>query len=114
MESVVQRNSVSAEESASASEEMSAQAEQMKIFVAELATLVGGANGRSTIGGATALRKKPTSKKGAKGPKMIAAYEKKATGHHKAGNGKASAPLSKRNSGLEQVIPFDDAEVSDF
>jgi hypothetical protein len=53
-------------------------------------------------------------KKAAKEPKIIAAYEKRANGHHRAGNGKASAPLSKRNSGLEQVIPFDDAEVSDF
>ena len=66
MENVVQRNSANAEESASASEEMSAQAEQMKIFVVELVTLVGGANGHSTIGGATALRKKPASKKGRK------------------------------------------------
>jgi methyl-accepting chemotaxis protein len=114
MENVVQRNSANAEQSASASEEMSAQAEQMKIFVAELVTMVGGSNGHSTIGGATALRKKAASKKGAKGPKMIAAYENKANGHHKAGNGKASVPLSKRNSGLEQIIPFDDAEVSDF
>ena len=93
---------------------MSAQAEQMKIFVVELVAMVGGANGRSTIGGATALRKKAASKKGAKGPKMIAAYEKKANAHLKAGNGKGPVLVSKRNSDLEQVIPFDDAEVSDF
>ena len=114
MDNVVQQNAANAEESASASEEMSAQAEQMKYFVAELVTLVGGANGNSTIGGATALRKKVASKKATKEPKMIAAYEKKANGHLRAGNGKASVPLGKRNSDLEQVIPFDDAEVSDF
>ena len=81
--------------------------------MAELATLVGGANDRSTVGGAAPLRKKAAFKKAEKEPKMIAAYEKKANGHLKAGNGKASVPLGKRNS-PEQVIPFDDAEVSDF
>jgi methyl-accepting chemotaxis protein len=111
---VVQRNAGNAEESASASEEMSAQAEQMKQFVAELVNMVEGANGRSSIEGVTALRKKVAFKKAAKKPEMMAAYGKKANGHHKEGNGKASAPLSKPNSGLEQVIPFDDAAVSDF
>jgi methyl-accepting chemotaxis protein len=114
MENVVQRNAGNAEESASASEEMSAQAGQMKRFVAELVTMVGGANGHSTIGGATALRKKAVSKKVAKLPKMIAAYERKANGRHKAGNGKAPVPHCKHSSTPEQVIPFDDAEVSDF
>jgi len=109
MDKVVQTNSANAEESASASEEMSAQAEQMKQFVGELATMVGGANGRSTIEGATALLKKVI-----KEPKMFAAYDKKANGHFRAGNGKASVPLGKRNSSPKQIIPFDDAEVSDF
>ncbi len=111
MENVVQRNAANAEQSASASEEMSAQAEQMKSFVTELVTMVGGANGHSTVGGAAALRKKPASKKGAKGPKVIAAHEKKANGRL-TGNGPILA--GKRNFSLEQVIPFDDAEVSDF
>ncbi len=114
MENVVQRNSATAEESASASEEMNAQAEQMKQSVAQLETLIGGANSHSTIGGATALRKKFALKKAAKEPKMIPAYAKKTDGLHGAGNGKASVPLSKSNSGPEQVIPFDDGEVSDF
>ncbi|MGD0401483.1 MAG: methyl-accepting chemotaxis protein [Syntrophobacteraceae bacterium] len=114
MENVVQRNSANAEESAASSEEMSSQAEQMKQFVAELVTLIGGANGHSTFGGGTALRKKAASKKGTVKPKLIASYEKKANGHLRAGNGKATVPLSKSNSSLEQVIPFDDAEVSDF
>jgi methyl-accepting chemotaxis protein len=114
MENVVQRNSGNAEESASASEQMSAQAEQMKQFVAELVTMVRGANGHSSIEGAAALRKKVALKKAAKESKVIATYGKKANGHQKAGNGKASVPLSEPNSGLEQVIPFDDAEVSDF
>jgi len=114
LDKVVQQNAANAEESAAASDEMNARAEQMKQSVAELVTMVGGANGRSSIEGAAALRKKAALRKGVKKPKMIAAYEKKANGHFNAGNGKASVPLSKPNSGLEQVIPFDDAEVSDF
>ncbi|MGA2028360.1 MAG: methyl-accepting chemotaxis protein [Syntrophobacteraceae bacterium] len=97
MENVVQRNSANAEESASASEEMNAQAEQMKQSVAELETLIGGSNGHSTIGGATALRKKVALQKAAKEPKVIPAYEKKANGLHRTGNGKASVPLSIRD-----------------
>ncbi len=47
IDKIVQQNAVSAEESASASEEMNAQAEKMKGFVAELVALVGaGGNGK--------------------------------------------------------------------
>jgi hypothetical protein len=60
------------------------------------------------------LRKKVAVNKAAKESKMIAACGKKANGHLRAGNAKDSVPLSKRNSGPEQVIPFDDAELSDF
>ena len=42
MDKVVQHNAASAEQSASASEEMNAQAEQMKGFVYDLVALVGG------------------------------------------------------------------------
>ncbi len=114
MENVVQRNAANAEESASSSEEMSSQAEQMKQFVAELVTLLGGANGHSTNGVAAALWKKGASKKGTVKPKFNATYEKKANGRLKGASGKAPVHLSKRNSGLEQVIPFNDAEVADF
>jgi len=48
MGKVVQQNASNAEESASASEEMSAQAQRLKEFVAELVALVGGANGART------------------------------------------------------------------
>ncbi len=114
LDKVVQQNAASAEESAAASEEMNAQAEQMKLSVIELVTMVEGANDHSSIEGATVLRKKVAVKKAEKGSKMVAACGKKANGHLRAGNGKDSGPLSKRNSGLEQAIPFDDAELSDF
>jgi len=42
MDKVVQQNAANAEDIASASEEMNAQAEQMKAYVSELVTLVEG------------------------------------------------------------------------
>ena len=114
MDKVVQQNSANAEESAAASEVMSAQAVQMKHFVGELVALVGGYNGHSTSGWAATLRKEVALKGAAKEPKIIAAYEEKVNDHLKAGNGKASAPLCKRNSGPEQVIPFHDVETPNF
>ncbi len=88
-----------AEESASASEEMSAQAEQMKQFVLELADLVGVAS---------VLEKQTAPSNVVSEPKMVAAYEKRPT------SGKISVPPVKRSLGPKQIIPFDNAEVSDF
>ncbi len=50
MDSVVQLNSSTAGESASASETMNAQAEHLKKYVAELIVLVSGANGNGNAG----------------------------------------------------------------
>ena len=63
MDKVVQRNAANAEEAASASEEMNAQAEQVKDFVGKLVMLVGGAQGNgngkcpSSVSGKRALKK---------------------------------------------------------
>ncbi len=48
MDKVTQQNAANAEESAGASEEMSAQAEQMNEFVRDLVALVSGGNGRAS------------------------------------------------------------------
>ncbi len=48
MDKVTQQNAANAEESASASEEMNAQAESMNDIVAQLAAIVGGKNARNT------------------------------------------------------------------
>lgn len=53
MEKVIQTNASSAEESASAAAEMAAQAEQMKVYVADLAIIVGG--GRNAASTSQAL-----------------------------------------------------------
>ncbi len=114
MDKVVQQNATNAEESASASEEMNAQAYQLKEYVEELESLVGGSNGSIRI--AESARRKIMPQKTAKGlPKAFAVHENKGNGHARRGNGKA---LSHHKTGQErrseQVIPFDDAEISDF
>jgi methyl-accepting chemotaxis protein len=47
MEKVIQQNAANAEEGASASQELNAQSNQMKIIVADMVSLVGGNNGAS-------------------------------------------------------------------
>jgi methyl-accepting chemotaxis protein len=59
MDTVVQRNAASAEESASASEEMNAQAVQLTHFVRELTEVVGGKQNGAAVEG----RSEPLSKK---------------------------------------------------
>lgn len=53
LDKVVQQNAANAEESASASQELTAQSGQMKLIVAELAALVGGQNGSQPSAPAT-------------------------------------------------------------
>jgi len=118
MDTVVQRNAGNAEESASASEELNAQAEHMKEFVADLVALVGGSRSNPSAG-STRDTKAPgceaaPRKRSAKPSKMLSAYPEKANGRPAAGNGKAHGLPGKRKSAPEQVIPFDDADISDF
>ena len=56
MDQVTQKNAANAEESASASEELSAQAESMKEVVSQLVTLVGGAKSQWIHDGRGKLR----------------------------------------------------------
>ena len=57
MDKVVQQNAANAEESASASEEMNAQAEQLKDYVGDLITLVTGSkNQDSSIAAPKAMK----------------------------------------------------------
>ncbi|MFZ5453426.1 MAG: methyl-accepting chemotaxis protein [Thermodesulfobacteriota bacterium] len=60
MDKVVQSNAANAEESASASQQLSAQSEQMKIIVGDLVVLMGGgANGQSARGGSRQAERVP-------------------------------------------------------
>ena len=109
MDKVVQQNASSAEESAAASEEMNAQAAQLQEFVGDLVSLVEGSTGSRSANISqpaklgTALMQ--TS------PRMLKPLRGKANGK---GNGDAPALLNSRKPSPEQVIPLDDAEISEF
>jgi methyl-accepting chemotaxis protein len=101
MEKVVQQNAATAEESASASEEMNAQAEQMKAAVRDLVAMVSGSAQAAAPAAATRARtvvKAPArsmAKAAGKAPQTV-------KGQRKA----VKAP--------QEVIPFDDADLSEF
>ncbi len=99
MDKVVQQNAANAEESASASEEMNAQAEQLKDYVGDLVQLVEGV--RKDSGAATGHHR----------PVKTVGHSSKMLGN--AGKKKLAGPDKEVRP--EQVIPFDeDDEFKDF
>lgn len=113
MDRVVQQNAANAEESASASEEMNAQAAQMKSFVMELIEIVGGtANGRSNGG-------EPVWKDfGRKREKIAAAAQDEPRLRIPAQaqkTGKANGTAGKATSSrTENMIPMQEEELGNF
>jgi methyl-accepting chemotaxis protein len=114
MDNVVQQNAANAEESASASEELNAQAEQLKVFVRELIALVQGSNGHRVARQETGARGRALKSSAAPARTTLAQMRK--------GDGKGSGtwrgkePQTYRDSSREirsdQVIPFDDEDIS--
>jgi len=115
MDRVVQQNAANAEESASASEEMNAQAEQFKTFVQALVALVGARNGEAPssgnghsrtgvqrLAGRAALPDAGFGKK-----KLLPVLARK--------SGRPQAALASGKELLpEQVIPLDDEDFKEF
>jgi methyl-accepting chemotaxis protein len=105
MDKVVQRNAANAEQSASASKEMSAQAVQMKEFVVELRCLVDGSGSRQTIGDEGAENPNKSRRKSEnfipKGGRILKDSEK----------GRAE---SGRRTAEEKLIALDGEDTSDF
>ena len=112
MDKVVQENAANAEESASASEEMDAQAVRMKEFVGGLVALVGGANLNRTQEYAGPAKGAKTLIGAVK--KTAHAFPLKGRNGNAGANGKKPARFDKRKSSPDEVIPFDDAEISQF
>jgi methyl-accepting chemotaxis protein len=100
MDKVTQQNAANAEESASASEELSAQAEQMKNIVSDLTKLV---KGVSAIHTTTNSTKRHTSKS-AMGDHVF---------HQIASSGNNKAAVAKVKTSASKEIPFDE-DFSDF
>ena len=99
---MVQQNAANAEESASASEEMNAQAGQMKQMVNELVILVGG-----TSNGEKHTEAKTSLSPNISGKKRLPVSEIN-TNHNKM------ALPNTRELNSDQVIPMDDADFKDF
>jgi hypothetical protein len=102
MDKVTQQNAANAEESASASEEMNAQAEQMKSIVGELVVLVEG-NGAGAKRHRSAKAKAREGLKNRQQPTM----EKRATAQSAVSH--PTTEISPR-----QAIPMDDDNFKDF
>ena len=104
MDKVVQSTAANAEESASASEEMNAQAEQMKSYVAKLVTIIDGGN--KADGGSAAHRRITTEQKFEASKQKPTVKKSLTTGH--------AVPKKGRPARPEDVIPFEKDGFKDF
>ncbi|MGV1099071.1 methyl-accepting chemotaxis protein [Thiovibrio sp. JS02] len=113
IDSVTQQNAANAEETASASEELNAQAEVMKATVNELLRMVGGTK-RASAGALPASEGKGANLlvRPTKSPDLA-----EDEGQKKLPSGKGKGKTAPRETGKvkpEQVIPFEDEEFQDF
>jgi methyl-accepting chemotaxis protein len=101
MDKAVQRNAANAEEAASASEEMNAQACQMNEFVGSLRALVHGSKGDGAARNTASRDNKTSENRTAGNPsRTFAEYQSKGNGHSTKGNGKA---LNQIQEGRDEV-----------
>jgi methyl-accepting chemotaxis protein len=125
MDKVTQSNAANAEESASASEELSAQARDMNATVDVLAAIVGGQKATRNGGGRIAGSAHTAAVGGMGASEDHVLQDRIHKMLHKDGNGKHQAhgytkqlkkPAAKNQKVVkpEQVIPLDDKELSDF
>ena len=99
MDKVTQGTAASAEESASAAEELNAQAQQMKVFVHDLITVIGGRNG-NTIAASGALPYQRSNNPA----------QRKTT---LPGKGPAAA-MGAKSIRPDQLIPLEEKDFQDF
>jgi methyl-accepting chemotaxis protein len=108
MEKVVQTNASGAEESASAAAEMTAQSEQMKVYVADLVRMVGG-----SAKGSTSSRSVLNDVKSSKRAALTAAHNSLPV-LVKKGDRRTGSLSSKVTRRPEKVIPLVEGEFKDF
>ncbi len=103
MDKVTQQNAATAEESASASQELSTQADSMNEIVTQLVTLVGGGAGAETSGKKSPARHAPGSPRQAFGQSDEAYHQ-------------IARPAPQTARAAEHTIPFDDNDsaLDDF
>ncbi|MGA2225055.1 MAG: hypothetical protein ABSH41_11505, partial [Syntrophobacteraceae bacterium] len=111
MDKVVQQNAANAEESASASELMNTQVNQMKEYVGKLISVVDGSKGYSAVRRTESKKNEPMENKtNGNPPKNFAGHQDKGNGHAMRGNETDLMKFKKGERRPEQLIPFD----SDF
>jgi hypothetical protein len=112
---VTQANAANAEESASASEELSAQVDQVKVMIQELRALVGSSNGTANGDGRVAEKANQGVKRSPQ--TRVAPFRKEA---RKVGGHFAPPPLpstqrkDKKALGDKRVVPIDPEDVIPF
>ena len=111
MDKVIQRNSGNAEESASVSDEMNAQAGQLEKFVGDLSVLVAGENAIRGVAPSIPGESMKKTRKSLPANRAPNQAKGKAAPQHTTVAGKALPHHPKR--GREQVIPFDE-DISRF
>ena len=107
MDKVTQQTAANAEESASASAELTAQADKMKGYVSDLAAVIGGQSERDDHGAARRPGSSEREGEGATARHPAIARRSGATAQKKSG------PSPKR-PGPEQLIPLEDEGFKDF
>jgi len=112
MDKVTQRTAANAEESASASEELNAQAEQMKGYVAELVQIVGGSSQSVTSAGGRGasrvlLQRGRSGRSGAKRA-VLSNFKPDLKGRKLLASGRTHAVSP------EEIIPMEDEGFRDF
>ncbi len=117
MDKVVQQNAANAEESASSSVEMNAQAAHMKGFIEDFVAIVG----RTANGAATGRETKDWNDKRQKALNVLqlstapaCGMPIKTTSRANNGNGSLKTASMMSHGRPEHLIPFDEAELRDF
>jgi len=115
MDKVVQQNAANAEESASASEEMNAQALNMKGVIGELSQLIGGNGNGNAAGSIKTLFSRRKSVEDAKGRnKTIAVAASAGNRRQIVGREAGKGRLRQQVVRPDDVIPMDERDFKDF
>ena len=107
MDKVVQQNAANAEESASASEELSSQAQELNAMVEELQSIVGGAGTGQRPATRSAAR--PTARH-----HLAATPSPRSAAKRPAAPKAPTRQIAARSARVEEVIPLDDDDLSQF
>jgi methyl-accepting chemotaxis protein len=109
MDKVTQQNAANAEESASASEELSAQAESMAKIIDQLIGLVNGSSAHQAARTTTANARKTGGNKGATLGHLDNAFHSIASG-----SGVKERTIKMNKPTPSQQLPLDDSEFNSF